>query len=38
MTTAVKLAAAFALGFVIGVLRLPWEIATELKGRKTRCH
>jgi hypothetical protein len=25
------LAAAFALGFVIGVLRLPWEIAHELR-------
>jgi hypothetical protein len=29
--------AAFALGFVVGVLRLPWEIAHEYKIWRMRC-
>ena len=29
--SAAKLSAAFALGFVIGALRLPWEIAHEIR-------
>jgi len=25
---------AFVIGFVVGVIRLPWEIRTELKHRR----
>jgi hypothetical protein len=31
VVTVVKVVAAFALGFVIGALRLPWEIACEVR-------
>jgi hypothetical protein len=34
--SAAKLSAAFALGFVIGALRLPWEIACEFLMKPTQ--